>query len=146
MNWGSNLLDRSSSAQRIEIRSARTFDEKAKSAPLLGTLLVLAIFAVAVWLLVDSCRGTDLTLRRFVDSLLEIPLQPSSIALGVTIINYAVILVCYDYLAFRFAKVPISLKRVAFAALTSYPFSYNFGATLAVLLSAIAFIRRGASR
>ncbi len=27
--------------------------------------------------------------------------------------------------------MPISLARVAFAALTSYPFSYNFGATLA---------------
>ena len=48
-----------------------------------------------------------------------------------TIVNYGVILVCYDYLAFRYAKVPISLRRVAFAALTSYPFSYNFGATLA---------------
>ena len=51
--------------------------------------------------------------------------------MGVTVINYGVILVFYDYLAFRFAEVPISLARVAFAALTSYPFSYNFGATLA---------------
>ena len=52
------------------------------------------------------------------------------VALGLTIINYG-ILVCFDYLAFRYAKVPISLQRVAFAALTSYSFSYNFGATLA---------------
>ena len=47
-----------------------------------------------------------------------------------TFFSYVVVLVCYDYLAFRFANVPLSLARVAFAALTSYPFSYNFNATL----------------
>ena len=73
----------------------------------------------------------DLTLAKIRDSSLQIPASHIVVALGVTFINYAVILVCYDYLAFRFAKVPISLARVAFAALTSYPFSYNFGATLA---------------
>ena len=72
-----------------------------------------------------------MTFEKIRDNLLQIPASHIVIALAVTFINYAVILVFYDYLAFRYAKVPISLARVAFAALTSYPFSYNFGATLA---------------
>ena len=98
---------------------------------LLGLLLVLAVFAAAAWLLASEFRRHNLTLEKIIDSLLQIPVSHIVVALGVTFINYAVILVCYDYLAFRFAEVPISLRRVAFAALTSYPFSYNFNATLA---------------
>lgn len=97
---------------------------------LLGSLLVLAVFAAAAWLLRNQLLKHDLTLAKIRDSLLQIRVSHIVIALGLTVINYG-ILVCYDYLAFRYAKVPISLKRVAFAALTSYPVSYNFGATLA---------------
>ena len=105
--------------------------KKTSSLHLLGSLLVLAVFAAAAWLLASEFRTHDLTFAKIYDSLLQIPASHIVVALGMTFINYAVILVFYDYLAFRFAEVPISLRRVAFAALTSYPFSYNFGATLA---------------
>ncbi len=98
---------------------------------LLGLLLVLAVFTAAACLLAFEFRKHGLTFEKIRDNLLQIPASHIAIALAVTFINYAVILVFYDYLAFRYAKVPISLARVAFAALTSYPFSYNFGATLA---------------
>ncbi len=98
---------------------------------LLGLLLVLAIFALAVWLLKHEVDKNDLTFAKIYHSLLQIPAWQMLTALGLTLVNFAVILVCYDYLAFRFAEVPISLRRVAFAALTAYPISYNFGATVA---------------
>ena len=98
---------------------------------LLGLLLVVAIFAAAAWMLYSEFRKHDLTFAKIRDSILQIPTSHIVLALGVTFISYAVVLVCYDYLAFRFAEVPISLRRVAFAALTGYPFSYNFNATLA---------------
>ena len=97
---------------------------------LLGSLLVLAVFAAATWLLVSELKRHHMTREVIRDSLLQVPASLIVIAMGLTIINYG-ILVFYDYLAFRYAKVPISLARVAFAALTSYPASYNFGATVA---------------
>ncbi len=103
-----------------------------KKGPLhfLGLLLVLAVFAVAAWLLVQQFRSNDLTFAKVRESLLQIPASHIALAMGLMILNYGV-LVFYDYLAFRFANVPISLARVAFAALTSYSFSNNFGATVA---------------
>jgi phosphatidylglycerol lysyltransferase len=98
---------------------------------LLGILLVVAVFAAAAWLLASEMRRHNLTFDSIWSSLIQIRVSRVVIALAVTFVNYAVILVCYDYLAFRYAKVPISLARVAFAALTSYPVSYNFGAALA---------------
>jgi uncharacterized membrane protein YbhN (UPF0104 family) len=97
----------------------------------LGLLLVLAVFAAAACLLAYELRKNDMTFAKIRDSLVQIPLSHIAIALGVTVVNYVIILVGYDYLAFRFAEVPISLARIAFAALVSYPFSYNFGATVA---------------
>ena len=71
---------------------------------------MVAVFATAAWLLAYELRKNDLTFAKICDSLLQIPLSHMVIALGVTLVNFAVILVCYDYLAFRFAKVPISLR------------------------------------
>jgi len=103
-----------------------------KAGPLnyLGLLLVLAIFLVAVWLLYRQWHGNHLTLAGVWHDLLEIRAGWMLAAIGLTIVNYG-ILAAYDYLAFRFAKVPISLTRVTFAAVSSYAFSYNFGATVA---------------
>ena len=97
---------------------------------LLGLLLVLAIFVAAAWLLASEFRRHNLTFAKILDSVLQIPTSHIVVALGLTVINFG-ILVCYDYLAFHYAQIPISLRRVAFAALTSYPVSYNFGATVA---------------
>lgn len=105
---------------------------KQKRSPLhyLGTLLVLAVFVAAALLLYHQWHDNHLSLAKILKNLLQISGTHVAIAAGITFINYAVILVCYDYLAFRFAEVPLSLKRIAFAALTAYPVSYNFGATL----------------
>jgi uncharacterized membrane protein YbhN (UPF0104 family) len=97
---------------------------------LLGSLLVLAVFAAAAWLLLSELRKHGMTFEKVRDNVLQIPASHIAIAMGLTVINYGV-LVFYDYLAFRYAKVPISLTRVACAALTSYSFSYNFSATWA---------------
>ena len=103
-----------------------------KTGPLhyLGILLVLAVFLFAAWLLYRQWHDNHLTLAGVWRDLLDIHKGWMLAAVGLTIINYG-ILALYDYLAFRFAKVPISLARVTFAAVTSYSFSYNFGATLA---------------
>jgi glycosyltransferase 2 family protein len=102
-------------------------------ARLLGLVLVIAVFAASAWLLKNQLQANDLTLEKIVANLRQIPASRIVIALCVTVVNYGVILVCYDYLAFRFAQVPISLARVFFAAVTGYAFSYNFGATFAGL-------------
>ena len=103
-----------------------------KTGPLhyLGILFVFAVFLLAAWLLYRQWHGNHLTLAGVWRDLLDIPKGWMLVAVGLTVINYG-ILSGYDLLAFRFAKVPISLARVAFAAVTSYSFSYNFGATLA---------------
>jgi glycosyltransferase 2 family protein len=98
-----------------------------------GLLLVITVFAVASWLLWHQWHSNNLTPAEVLRCLRQIPTSHVLLALGVTVLNYGVILVCYDYLAFRFANVPITLVRVAFAAVTGYAFSYNFGATFAGL-------------
>lgn len=103
-----------------------------KTGPLhyLGSLFVLAVFALAAWLLYGQWNDNHLTLAKVRNDLLQIRVGWIIAAVVLTVLNYGV-LVCYDYLAFRFARVRISLARVAFAAVTTYAFSYNFGATVA---------------
>jgi uncharacterized membrane protein YbhN (UPF0104 family) len=103
-----------------------------KQTPLhyLGLLLVLAVFTAAALLLWRQLRENHLTFAKICEDLSTIAPRQMAVALAVTFVNFVVVLVCYDYLAFRFAEVPISLTRIAFAALTAYPVSYNFGATL----------------
>jgi uncharacterized membrane protein YbhN (UPF0104 family) len=103
----------------------------------LGILLVIAVFCLAAWLLFHQVHEYNLkfpnqrlTFARVWEDLLQIRWNWMLAAIGLTVINYG-ILVGYDFLAFRFAKVPISIARCAFAALASYAFSYNFGATIA---------------
>jgi uncharacterized membrane protein YbhN (UPF0104 family) len=110
-----------------------------KTGPLhyLGIVLVLAVFCLAAYLLAHHIRDYNqkfpdhpLTLASVWHDLLEIRWYWMLAAVGLTVLNYG-ILACYDWLAFRFAEVPISFRRVTFAAVTSYAFSYNLGATLA---------------
>ncbi len=94
----------------------------------LGSLLVLAIFCCGAWLLHGQLR--HYRLQDVLDDLRNISKAQFVAALLITAVNYG-ILVVYDYLAFRFSEIPISLKRVGFASFVSYAFSYNFGATMA---------------
>ena len=105
--------------------------KKGRLLHLLGSLLVLAVFAGAAFVLYWQLQKNGLTdMAKIRDNLLQISAWHILLALGLTIVNFGV-LVFYDYLAFRFAKVPISLARVTFAAVTSYAFSLNFSATWA---------------
>jgi len=94
----------------------------------LGSLLVFAIFCCAAWLLFRQLQKCSL--HDILDSLRQVPYSLVFLAIIITHLNYGV-LVVYDYLAFRYAGVPISWIRVTFASFTTYAFSYNFGATLA---------------
>jgi uncharacterized membrane protein YbhN (UPF0104 family) len=101
---------------------------KQRSLRWLGSLLVFAIFCGAAWLLYRQLQKYNP--QAILDSLRQVPLSLILLAIVITHLNYGV-LVVYDYLAFRFAGVPISWVRVTFASFISYAFSYNFGATLA---------------
>ena len=91
MNW-ENETEESSSSARV--------NEK-KSVPTLGLLLVLAIFAAAAWLADARVREERPDFRQDLrQPARRFPSAHSSFALGVTFVNYAVILVSYDYLAF----------------------------------------------
>jgi uncharacterized membrane protein YbhN (UPF0104 family) len=98
----------------------------------LGLLLVAAVFVAAAWLLHRQWHDNHLTLAKVGEDLGDYLHRPGLLlaAVGLTVVNY-VVLVFFDYLAFRFAKVPISRARIAFAAIITYAFSYNFGATVA---------------
>ena len=82
--------------------------EEEESAPLSGIVARAGGVHCRGLLAGQQLRKNDLTFAKIYDSLLQIPASHIVVALGVTIINYG-ILVFYDYLAFRFAKVPISL-------------------------------------
>ena len=65
-----------------------------KTGPLhyLGSLLVLAVFAVAAWLLYRQWHEQPLDCRESIrDSLLQIPPRCMVVALGLTIINYGIL-------------------------------------------------------
>ena len=75
----------------------------------------------------NDCRSTDLR-TKIRDSLRQVPYSLVFLAIVITHVNYGV-LVVYDYLAFRFAGVPISLDpRDLRLVRPAMPFSYNFGA------------------
>ena len=96
----------------------------------LGPLLVLAVFCGAAWPLYKQLQRPEMTWQNIGESLLKIPVGNVVLALGVTLFSYCIVLVGYDYLACRLRKVPMSLARIAFAAITTYPFSLNFNATI----------------
>jgi len=96
--------------------------------------VVLAIFALAVWLLWHQLRtpgpdGVPLW-QEIPASLRKVPTRSIVAAIGITIINY-LILVGYDYLAVRFVGERLALWKVALASFAGYACSYNIGATLA---------------
>jgi phosphatidylglycerol lysyltransferase len=100
---------------------------KRRAIQYLGPLLVLAIFCAGAWLLYGHLRHYKL--QDVLDDLKHISKVQLAAAMLITVVNYGILAV-YDYLAFRFSEVPISLKRVAFASFVSYTFSYNFGSTM----------------
>lgn len=95
---------------------------------LIGPVLVLAVFAAAVWLVFHELRNYRLS--DIGAKIREIPAWRLVLAGVLTVVNY-LILVGYDQIAIRFVGESLPLRRVALASFTGYACSYNFGATLA---------------
>ena len=97
---------------------------------LLGPLLVLLVFAGAIWLLYSELKQYRLSdigqqLRQILAS------KAFAAAVALTVLNY-IILIAYDWLAVRWVgEKNLALRRIALASFTGYACSYNFGATLA---------------
>lgn len=95
--------------------------------PSLRIVLTLAVAAVAGWLLYRELR--TYSLREILDGLAAIPAQSIAVAVGLTVVNYA-ILVGYDWLAVRSIRHPLPLRKIALASFCGHAVSYNFGALL----------------
>ena len=93
----------------------------------LAPWLVLVFFSGAVWLLYRELKHYHY--RDIVQSLQQIPSCRVWTALGLTVVNY-LILVGYDWLAIRSIGYPLSIAKTAFASFVGHVTSYNFGGLL----------------
>lgn len=98
-----------------------------KYLPLLGKLLVLAIFMLAIWLLYDKIRSYSL--HEIKKSLHQIPTSHLIASFVLMIINYMV-LIGYDWLALRAIRKKLATGRVCLVSFVGCVISYNFGALL----------------
>ena len=87
----------------------------------------LMFFAIALWLLLHEVRQYHY--RDVVRSLEAIPTGRVGLAMGLTAVNY-LILIGYDLTAMRYLRHPLSLGKIALASFVSYVCSYNFGVLL----------------
>jgi phosphatidylglycerol lysyltransferase len=94
---------------------------------LLGPLIVLLVFAGAIWLLHHELRHYHY--RDIRQSLSQVPAAGVWLAVALTALNY-VILVGYDLLAVRSVGHPLPLGKIATASFIGYVSSYNFGTLL----------------
>ena len=94
---------------------------------LAGPALILLMFMGALWLLHNELRQYHL--NDFLNAFVKIPAKSLWCAVALTALNY-VILVGYDWLAIRYIKHPMSLKRVALASFLGYAVGNNFGTLL----------------
>ena len=94
---------------------------------ILGKLLVLAIFALAIWLLYQKLRSYSLHEIKL--SLRQIPAAHLALSFGLMILNYTV-LVGYDWLALKAIHKKLGMARVCMVSFVGCVISYNFGALL----------------
>ena len=99
-------------------------DLKKKLIRAAGPAIGLIILSVAVWVLHACLR--EYRYRDIVDALASIPRGYLLAALGLTILNYA-ILTGYDFLALKYITKPIHYRKIAFTSFVSYAFSQNLG-------------------
>ncbi len=98
-----------------------------KLSHVIGSVVVLLIFAGAAWLLYHELR--HYRVRDIRHGLSMIPAGRVWLAVGLTALNY-LILIGYDFLAVRSIRHPLALGRIALASFTGFATSYNFGALL----------------
>ncbi len=91
------------------------------------TIVVVVVFVVVAWLLHRLLAEYKLSDIRA--SFADIPPSRIAIAVGLTILNY-LILIGYDILAIRAIHHPLDLRKIAFASFTGWVVSNNFGALL----------------
>ena len=90
----------------------------------LGPLIVLGVLVAALWLLHRELHHYHL--RDLLNGLNEIPLSRLFLALGLTAINFTV-LISYDLLGVRYLRHPIPFPRVALASFLGYAVGHNLG-------------------
>lgn len=93
----------------------------------LTPLVPVAVFGIALWLLYHEM--SKFNWHEIEASLLSISTAKICLALGLVVINFAV-LIGYDWLALNVIGVRLEFAKVAFASFTGFVASYNFGATL----------------
>ena len=98
-----------------------------KFLPILGKLLVAAIFVIACWMLYHKIRSYSL--EEILDSILHIRSSQLLAAVLLVVLNY-IPLVGYDWLAVRAIHRRLPLPRVALVSFTGCAVSYNLGALL----------------
>nr|HPM83274.1 YbhN family protein [Candidatus Anammoximicrobium sp.] len=98
-----------------------------KLSHLIGSVVVVLIFAGAAWLLYHELK--HYRVRDIRHSLGMIPAGRVWLAIGLTALNYLV-LIGYDFLAVRSIRHPLPLGQIALASFTGFATSYNFGALL----------------
>lgn len=94
---------------------------------ILGKLLVLAVFALAVWLLYEKLRSYSLS--EIKQSLRQIPLFHLALSIALMIVNY-IVLVGYDWLALKAIHKKLDMGKVCMVSFVGCVISYNFGALL----------------
>jgi len=93
----------------------------------ISPLLVIAVFAAAVFLLFKQVRQYSLAEIR--EAVLRVPKYQIVLSCILTAISY-IVLMGYDLLAIKSVAHPLPLRRVALASFTGFATSYNFGALL----------------
>jgi len=91
---------------------------------ILRPLVILAIFAGAVWLLYHQLK--DLRFDDLVQDLKQTRSSQIVLAIALTALNY-VFLLGYDWLAIRYLKHPLPLGKLAVASFIGHVSSFNLG-------------------
>jgi phosphatidylglycerol lysyltransferase len=108
----------------IELRTSAAASVWRRIAPYAGSVLALAVFAGALWLLhrqVSSYRADDVKA-----ALRTLEWQQVAAAIALMTAGYW-LLTLYDVLALRHIGKRLPYRRVAFCAYTSYAFVHSFG-------------------
>src|SRR5579872_4589616 len=93
----------------------------------ISPLLVVAVFAAAVWVLYKQVSQSSPAEIR--DAILRVPKYQIILSCVLTALSY-VVLMGYDVLAIKSVAHPLPLRRIALASFTGFATSYNFGALL----------------
>ena len=93
----------------------------------LGPIVVLTILGLALWLLYWKVKDFDYD--EFVGAMRAIPRTHLAAAVGLTVLNYLV-LIGYDLLNIRYLGHPFPVRKIALGSLTSYMVSNTFGMLL----------------